>query len=401
MRRKRGAPRRRGSTEVDLLWHASGWLLAAAWLGRAIEAHFGMRTIADLLADESGPAAANAAVSVIVPARNEEHEIERCLRSLLAQTHGAVEVVVVNDRSTDGTGQIIDRLATEAGPRLRALHLTELPPHWLGKTHAMWTGARCATGEWLLFTDADVLFKPQTITRAVAYAEGVEADHLVLFPTMRLAGVGERMMMSFFGAMALLTRPMWRVSNPRSKAHVGVGAFNMVRRSAYERIGTFEALRCDVVEDLGLGLLIKQQELRQRIVTGDGLISLRWAVGALGIMRALRKNFFAIVRYRVSLMLAAVFFTLLVVLVPFAGALFAPQKAKSGYVAALIGMTWLYAHSSRFIRVSAVYVLLSPLAAMAVAITMLNSALYSLVTGTVEWRGTKYSVSELRRELER
>ena len=130
--------------------------------------------------------------------------------------------------------------------RLRVIHHRELPAGWLGKTHAMWTAANQAKGEWLLFTDADVLFKPDSVRRAMAYAEAERADHIVVFPQMIMKRPGEFMMIAFFQTMFVFGHRPWKVADPKSKDHMGVGAFNLIRRSSYESVGSYEALRMEV-----------------------------------------------------------------------------------------------------------------------------------------------------------
>ena len=187
------------------LW-ISGCLLALAWSSRVLDAALGMRKIADIADREwDKRPRGKARVTIIVPARNEEADIERTLTNLLALDYDNYEVIAVDDRSTDRTGEIMDRLCRAVGgpardpasPKLTVIPIHNLPPGWLGKTHAMWTAAQRATGDWLLFTDADVIFKPDSLRRALAYAESAHADHVVMFPQIIMKTPGERMMIAF------------------------------------------------------------------------------------------------------------------------------------------------------------------------------------------------------------
>jgi len=170
----------------------AGTILALAWLSRIVDAALGMPHVADISQPQwDRTLTGSARVSIIVPARNEEADIEETLTRLLHLDYGNYEVIAVNDRSTDCTGEIMDRIAalfsqkqrdpsaplsTGVGhPSLRIIQHRELPQGWLGKTRAMWTGANAATGDWLLFTDADVLFRPDSLRRALAYAEAERA----------------------------------------------------------------------------------------------------------------------------------------------------------------------------------------------------------------------------------
>src|SRR5580700_10112448 len=182
----------------------AGTILALAWFSRIVDAAIGMPSVADISKpewDRNPPN--NPRVSIIVPARNEERDIESSLRTLLALDYDNYEVIAVNDRSTDRTGEIMETVAQSAAARgrMRVIHHRELPAGWLGKTHAMWTAANAATGDWLLFTDADVLFKPDSVRRALAYAESERADHVVVFPQMIMKRPGEYMMIAFFQTM--------------------------------------------------------------------------------------------------------------------------------------------------------------------------------------------------------
>jgi cellulose synthase/poly-beta-1,6-N-acetylglucosamine synthase-like glycosyltransferase len=168
----------------------AGTILALAWFSRIVDAAIGMPSVADISKPEwdrhPRGNSANPRVSIIVPARHEEDDIEQSLTRLLQLDYDNYEVIAVNDRSTDRTGEIMERVAhrPDGHGRLRVIHHRELPSGWLGKTHAMWTATNAASGEWLLFTDADVLFKPDSLGRAVAYAEAEKADHVVLFTQM-------------------------------------------------------------------------------------------------------------------------------------------------------------------------------------------------------------------------
>src|SRR5271165_2585964 len=277
----------------------AGTILALGWFSRIIDAAIGMPSVANICKPEWDRhpvfASGNPLVSIIVPARNEERDIERSLARLLELDYGNYEVIAVNDRSTDHTGEIMESVAARptAHGRLRVIHHRELPAGWLGKTHAMWTAANEAKGEWLLFTDADVQFKPSSVRRALAYAEAERADHVVVFPQMIMKRPGEFMMIAFFQTMFVFGHRPWKVADPKSKDHMGVGAFNLVRRSVYEAIGTYQTLKLEVVDDMKLGKVVKNGGYVQRVAFGGGLVSLHWAQGAFGVVNNLTKNFFA------------------------------------------------------------------------------------------------------------
>ena len=293
-------------------------------------------------------------VSIIVPACNEAADIEATLTRLLALEYDNYEVIAVDDRSTDRTGEIMERVASAASPgRLKVIRIADLPAGWMGKPHAMWSASNLASGDWLLFTDADVLFKPDALRRALAYAESERADHLVLFPRMIMKHPGEKMMIAFFQTLFVFGHRPWKVADPKTKDHIGVGAFNMIRRTVYEALGTYQALRFEVLDDMKLGKVVKNAGYAQRNVFGEDLISIRWAKGAMGVVDNLTKNFFAIMSFQWPRALASCFALAFLNLMPFAGIVLAHGWARLGYGVALFSMFSIYVGMSREVGYSA------------------------------------------------
>jgi glycosyltransferase involved in cell wall biosynthesis len=383
----------------------AGSILALAWFSRIVDAAIGMPSIADIARPEwdRKPATPKGEprVSIIVPARNEEEHIRETLVRLLALDYSNYEVITVNDRSTDRTGLIMDEVevGSQAHGRLKVIHVAELPSGWLGKTHAMWTAGQQTSGEWLLFTDADVLFKPDALRRAVAYAEAERADHVVLFPRMIMKRPGERMMIAFFQALFVFGHRPWKVADPKARDHMGVGAFNMVRRSVYDAVGTYRALRMEVVDDMKLGKVVKNAGFAQRNVFGEDLISLRWAKGAFGIVNNLTKNFFAVLSFQWWRSVAAIVGLGLLNLGPFIGVLLAHGWARIPYSIALISLFLIYYGMSVRSAIPAYYFLLHPVSTSLIMYTLLRSMVYTLANGGIVWRGTKYPLEELRKGM--
>lgn len=383
----------------------AGSILALAWLSRVAGAAFGIPKVADVSRPQwdRNPAtpAGNPRVSIIVPARNEEDTLEPALTRLLLLDYDNYEIIAVNDRSTDRTGEIMERIA--AGPqargRLRVIHVQALPSGWMGKTHAMWTAANHASGDWLLFTDADVLFKPDALRRAVAYAEADAADHLVLLPRMIMKRPGEKMMIAFFQTLFVFGHRPWKVADPNTKDHMGVGAFNMVRRRVYDAIGTYQRLRMEVLDDMKLGKVIKESGYAQRNVFGDDLISIRWARGAAGVMRNLTKNSFAIMSFQWPRTVLSCGALLFLNLWPFIGAALAHGWARLPYAIALLLMFSIYVGMSLRSAVPPYYFVLHPVSTILFSYTMLRSMMLALGQRGVTWRGTFYRLEELRKGL--
>ncbi len=402
----------------------AGTILALAWVSRIVDAALGMPSVADVSRPEwdRNPVspAGNPRVSIIVPARNEEETIAQALETLLALDYDNYEVIAVNDRSTDSTGEIMERIvekprpSTSSGQALsesepemgdpgsrsfRVVHHTELPAGWLGKTHAMWTAASQATGDWLLFTDADVLFKPDSLRRALAYAEAVPADHMVLFPRMIMKRPGEYMMIAFFQTMFMFGHRPWKVADPSTDDHMGVGAFNLVRRRVYDAVGTYEALRMEVLDDMKLGKVVKKAGFAQRNVFGGDLISIRWAKGAMGIVNNLTKNFFAVLSFQWWRTLISAFGLAFLNFGPFLGIFLAHGWARVPYAVALASMFAIYIGMSWRSAVPPYYFLLHPVSTALFIYTLLRSMILTLWNDGIEWRGTRYPLNELRKGM--
>jgi len=386
------------------LWIA-GTILALAWFSRIVDAALGMPKVADITRPEwdHNPATPNGEprVSIIVPARNEEVHIRETLTRLLALEYSNYEVIAVNDRSTDHTGQVMDEIAArpESHGKLRVIHVTELPPGWLGKTHAMWIAGKQATGHWLLFTDADVLFKPDTLRRAIAYAEAEKADHVVLFPRMIMKLPGERMMMAFFQTLFVFGHRPWKVADPKARDHMGVGAFNLVRRSVYDAVGTYKALRMEVLDDMKMGKVIKNAGFAPRVVFGDDLISLRWAEGAFGIVNNLTKNFFALLSFQWWRAVGSVIGVGFLNLGPFLGVWLAHGWVRIPYGIALASILAIYFGMSTRSAVRPYYFFLHPISTSLFMYILMRSMFHTLWNDGIVWRGTKYRLEELRKGL--
>jgi glycosyltransferase involved in cell wall biosynthesis len=377
------------------------WLLALLWFWKAVTCAYGLRHIPNLADPKYGHTRSNGqSINVIVPACNEAEKIEACLKSLLDQHHPHLKIIAVDDRSIDSTGTIMDALALQNPDRLSVIHITELPIGWLGKTHAMAIAANHAISahypDYLLFTDADILFHPDAIRLTLAHTVATQADHFVILPTTLVKTAGEGMLLAYLQVMSFWAVRPWKVSDPKARDAVGVGAFNLVRTSVYQQIGRFESVRMEVVEDLTFGRRIKRAGFRQRIATGPGLVSVHWASGLAGILNGLTKNFFAIFHFRIILLLLACAWIALFCIVP-AVLIFLPQTHVPA-ILILTSVSFLYFLSSRQSMISPWYALLLPISATLIVYSILRSMVTTLKQGGIIWRGTFYSLSDLRKD---
>jgi GT2 family glycosyltransferase len=304
----------------------------------------------------------------------------------------------VDDRSTDRTGHLMDTLAAAHTNKLTALHIKELPPNWLGKTHAMAQAATHAIKEhnpdYLLFTDADILFHPEILRRSLAYAAKTNADHLVTMPTTLAKSFGEAMLLSFMQVMGILGVRLWRVADPRARDAIGVGAFNLIRTSAYLQLGGFDAISLEIAEDLTLGRRVKAAGLRQRAAFAPGAVAVHWAAGITGILNGLTKNIFAVFRFRTMLLLVAAAGLAVFCIAPIAFLTLSGTRIPA--LLAVAAITGLYLLSSRTSRISPWFAAFFPISATLVAYSMLRSMIVTLHHGGVTWRGTFYPLATLR-----
>lgn len=383
------------------------WILALAWFFHAIAALRGMAALPDLtridpdtlppLIGTDGPD-----LTVVVPACNEEDSIEATLGSLLTSTGLRLQIVAVNDRSTDRTGECMNEAAAanRSPHSLQVMHISELPAGWLGKTHAMAMGAQQAQASWLLFTDGDVIFEPHALELALRHAQAQKADHLVLVPTVILKTLTEAAMLGVINVLGGWVIRLWKVADPRTRDSIGVGGFNLIRREVYAGVGGFEAMRMEVVEDLRLGWLVKHSGYRQCVAVGPQLVRIRWWQGALGVVHVAEKNAFAAYRYRAGLtLLAGLGFAVQIVwpLLAIAAGGWALAAGLLTYVSIALN----YQANRREAQASPWLAVFFAPATAVVLYALLRSMVLALVRNGIDWRGTRYPLAELRRNAER
>jgi len=366
----------------------AGWA-RLAWLG-----HADRRALVPLPPAPPGPLPS---VTVVVPCRDEARGLARAAASLLAQDLPELQVVAVDDRSTDGTGEILARLAA-ADPRLEVVSVAALPDGWLGKNHACHAGARRARGEWLLFTDADVVLAPDAVRRALAAALSRRLGHLAVVPRLEAPGLLERAFVTAFAALLSPFVGVRELRRPGTRAFFGVGAFNLVRRDSYERAGGHARLPLEVVDDLKLGLLLRRSGVPQGVADSGGLLSVRWQHGFAPSVLGLVKNAFAALEYRPLRALAAATLGAAGAAVPLALLAAGPTPLVRALSAAALGVAALHhAEAARRLSgASGVEGLLMPACAALLSAVVLSSALAAWARGGVVWRGTHYPLERVR-----
>lgn len=335
-------------------------------------------------------------VSIVVPACNEEENIEQAVLSLLAQTYTNLEILVVNDRSIDSTGQLLKRLQT-AHPRLKILEIFELPDGWLGKSHALCQGAARAGGEYLLFTDADVVMEPTTISRAIRHMLDERLDHMTLF--FKNSGGGwllNCLILEMALGLLLAFRP-WRVRQEGSREFIGIGAFNLVKKSAYDAVGGHTSIRMHPVDDVMLGKILKEQGFRQDCLLGDSFVAVPWYGSVKAMIAGLEKNTFSFVHYHLSLIPPIMVLLFVVNILPFWGAIFGTAEARLFWQLALASKLAAFFFGLRRQGLPTWYLPGALLAPYLSIYIICRSAFVVQKNGGITWRGRFYPLSELKK----
>lgn len=229
-------------------------------------------------------------LSVVIPARNEERDIERCVRAIAGQDYPSLEVIVVDDQSNDGTPRILDQLKEELSG-LRVIEGSEPPDGWLGKPWALQQGGETASSELVLFCDADVFYAPGALRRIVGELVERGSDALTLLPRMEMSGFWEHALMVQLPVSAFMLLPLFLTNSVRAPwIAVGGGTGNLLTRETWRRIGTHESLRQAVVDDIALMQLVRKEGGTTALVLANELVSVRMYRGFREIVRGFSKN---------------------------------------------------------------------------------------------------------------
>jgi glycosyltransferase involved in cell wall biosynthesis len=379
----------------------ASWLIALVWVLRTYDVVHLLPAMPDLtMVDWDALPEGTPTLTVVVPARDEADKIAATIDALMVADYAGVRVLVVDDRSTDGTGAIVDTYVEEYAVRrpgaLDVIHITELPEGWLGKTFALMVATENSTSDYLLFTDADVLFSPSILRRALVYAQESQADHLVVLPTVEVRSRGEGIVLGFLQAVGIWATRPWMVEDSKARRDVaGIGAFNLVRRDALNEIGGWLPQRLAVLEDITLGRRIKAAEMRQRMAFAPGMVLVHWAKGGHGLLLNMTKNLFSAFNFRPLLVLLIMVWIGVFFLLPLAGLAWLPTVLPALVILCCIGATYRVMGAAS--RIDARYAWLYPLGAVAMIFAMARSMVVVLARRGVLWRGTLYPLRDLRK----
>jgi glycosyltransferase involved in cell wall biosynthesis len=372
-----------------------GVIISCFWISLAIYLSINRKKVRYLSGILKSTLESQPSVVIVIAVRNEESSIETALRSVCSLTYSNYYVLVVNDRSTDKTATILKKMRSEFSS-LQVMEIEELPKDWLGKNHALYKGYLSSTSEWLLFTDADVNFKADTLAKAVHYCISESLDHLTVLPQVESRSSLLNAVLGTFIMMLEVRQRPWKVRDSNSNASLGVGAFNLVKRSAYIKAGTHLAIALRPDDDLKLAQKIKESVAKSDVLYGEQQIWLEWYPSIKQFINGLMKNTFSIFNYRLVILLAGgvlpvfVFYVMPVTLIFF-----------NDYTRFLLALTMAsqYAifYSNRGVKSEWWHSFTVPVAGILMIYIMLRSAIMTLHNQGIFWRDSFYSLKDLKK----
>ena len=378
------------------------WLAIISFLLTVVgtlEAVLGMRRMTVLddvppLQQQKGPK-----VSVIIPACNEAATIEPALKSILSLDYADLEVIVVNDRSVDGTGAVLEQMQKQY-PGLLIYNISELPEGWLGKNHALQYGAEWARGEYLLFTDADIVMEKSSLARAMHHMLENKLDHMsVFFKNIAPGGLLNALILDAGGGLMLLLKP-WKAKDPNSKRYMGVGAFNLVKSTVYKAIDGHKTIAMHPIDDVMIGKVIKHSGFSQDCLLGHNFIQAEWYVTVSGLINGLMKNTFAFYNYKMTHVLFGVFMVVITNILPLWAFFFTSGMTQGLFGAAVMVRILSFARGFSMTGTNpwySVWALVTPHIYIYIA---LKAAITTTINKGIIWRGTYYSLDELKANLQ-
>lgn len=360
-----------------------------------MELYVGFRSIINLrnnplLATDNLPS-----VSIIISALNEEEHITDTITALLKIDYPLFEIIIINDRSNDNTASILNTLQQQY-PQLKVKHIHKLPQGWFGKNHALYQGSQLASGDWLLFTDADVTMKPDTIKHAISYALQHQLQHLTFLELhVRNTFAVKILLLAQYFLMSFTIKP-WRIRYTWSKKSLGYGAFNLVEKSAYENAGTHQAIKLECLDDLKLGALLKNSGFKQDTVNGMDFIERQWYANLPAMIHGLQKNSFAYFNYNFAHLIAATILAFTFFIWPTIAIFCTSGPGQSLNVLNVCLLTFAAAYVCTQFRLPKKFAVLYPASILLLLYTIWNSALVTYKQNGVIWRDTFYPLDDLK-----
>ncbi len=328
-------------------------------------------------------------LSVVIAACNEEEKIRHCVQSIMNQRYKGFELIVVNDRSTDSTRKILQQLQETYS--ITVIDIEDLPNGWLGKNHALCQGAKKAKGEWILFTDADIIFEPDCFGYSLGYACQKRLDHLTIIPEI----IGGTFPYKLYFSLWSIT-VMWTYSLVK---FTGIGAFNLIKKTVYFEIGSHEAIHARPDDDVKLGKLIVKKGFCQGVVFGKGLLRLEWYQNLRGVFKGVEKNIFALFDYSIAKVMLSVVLSTLFFVYPFLGTMLGNIISKALNLLTILIIFTMYGYNSSYFGNPWFYAFFHPITALIVNYSVLMATIKTILRNGIEWRGTKYPLKLLKKNI--
>ena len=371
-------------------------LITIAWIGACIYLLVNSRKIAYLKNVSLPSNLSEPSVAIIVAVKDEEREVEQALMSVCKLNYTNYKIVVINDRSTDRTPEILQRIA-QKNPSISVITIKDLPPGWLGKNHALYQGYLASSEEWLLFTDADIVYKTTALKKAISYAIRHGLDHLTALPEITSPSSLFKSVMNTFAMMLEIRLRPWSARDPSSSAYIGVGAFNLVRRSAYEKAGTHIPISLRPDDDLQLAQRIKESGCRQDVVYGEQEISLAWYNNLHEFVKGLMKNTFSVANYHLPTAIGMAIVTFVVFVMPIPVLLFRGLRGVLMASSILLSQILLML-LKKGVHGKWWHALMIPFAGLIMIFIILKSAFKTIKDGGIYWRDSFYPLEELKKQ---
>lgn len=334
-------------------------------------------------------------ISIIFSALNEEEVIAETIKHLMQLDYPHYEVIAINDRSTDQTAIVLQQMQQQY-PLLRVHHIKELPPGWIGKNYALHEGSQLARGDWLLFTDADVLMQKNTLSKSISYALRHHLKHLTIWEQHIRHTFWLKVMLQANYLVYLTALKPWRMRHAKSKCALGYGAFNLVEKAAYQQCKGHLAIALQCLDDMCLAKLFKAHHYRQDIVNGDGLIKREWYATAREMIHGMKKNAFAYYDFKLLPMIRDSIFAILFFVWPIVAVLFFSGTVRLINIANVFLMLFISFYTAKKFQVEKLFVVMYPISYLMMIYTLCYSTVATYKNQGVIWRGTHYPLKILR-----
>ena len=342
-------------------------------------------------------------VSIILPARNEEEFLGKCLDSLIHQDYKDYEIIVIDDSSEDSTGKIISEYAKKNS---KVIHVSarEKPDGWMGKNWACMEGYRKATGGLLLFTDADTTHKPNVISLAVSHLLSFELDALSTIPKMLTFDFWTKITLPMISTFLHTRFSALNVNNPAKKTGYFFGSFFILKKSTYEQVGMHEGVKHEIIEDGALGKKVKESGFKMKMVRGEHLVEAIWARDKITLWNALKRLMVPLYLQSGKIAIGIFFAVLFLLFVPFpifaTSVLLSSETLSSmilcvtAFVASLLIYIGAVIEAKIGLELRFVHALFAPLGSLVVVLGFLSGLLQAKKTSSVTWRGRSYSMKD-------